>query len=310
MTEGERDVMAESQPTGAEGHDKLLYADGTLILASAAEAAELMLRKIQTESAKYNMRLNQRKCVLLRMNSIHNVYYTDGGAMPVASKAPYLGTSMDARGNPHVEVNARTANTRTVLSKLDICWKRAPVSITWKFRVHDAAIASELLYGLESASLTQAERARLDAFQVSALRKILRVPHPYYPGVSNNRVMVVANQRIRLAGGETMVLMSTRLKDRQIKFLGHLIRASDEDLTKTCTLTAQGSRVCTGWKRAGRPRLKWYDTIMNLAIEMLQERGIIIGDWEAHIRRGEVVSLVMAIAESRSVNDARGRLLT
>ena len=63
MTEGERNITTASQPMGAEGHDKFFYADGTLILASTAEAAELMFRKIQTESAKYNMRFNQRKCV-------------------------------------------------------------------------------------------------------------------------------------------------------------------------------------------------------------------------------------------------------
>ena len=103
--------------------------------------------------------------------------------------------------------------------------------------------------------------------------------------------------------------MSTRLKDRQINFLGHSFRASDEDLTKTCTLPARGNRVCAGWKRVGRPRLKWYDTVMNLAIEMLQEKGITIGDWEAHMRREEVVSLVMTIAESKSVKDTGGRLL-
>ena len=79
-------------------------------------------------------------------------------------------------------------------------------------------------------------------------------------------------------------------------------------MTKTCTLTARGDRVCAGWKRVGRPRLKWYDTVMNLAIEMLQEKGVIIRDWEAHMRRDEVVSLVMTIAESRSVEDTRGRL--
>ena len=177
------------------------------------------------------------------------------------------------------------------------------------FTTLDAVIASKLLHGLESASLTQAEYARLDAFQVSALRKILRVPHPDYSGVSNNRVMEVANPRIRPAGGGTIMLISTRLKDRQVKFLGHLSRASDEDLTKTCTPTARGDRVRAGWKRVGRPRLKWYDTVMNLAIEMLQEKGVIIGDWEAHMRRDEVVSLVMTIAESRSVKNTRGRLL-
>ena len=201
MTEGETNVMAESLPMGAEGHDLFFYADDTLILASTAEAAELMLRKIQTESAKYNVRLNRRKCVLLGMNSIHNVYYADGEAMPVTSKAPYLGTRMDARGNPHVDVSTRIANASIVLSKFDIFWKRAPVSITWELRVHDAVIANKFPYGLESANLTQAEYARLDAFQVNALRRILRVPHPYYSGVSNNRVMEVANQRIRLAGG-------------------------------------------------------------------------------------------------------------
>ena len=73
MIEGERNIMTASQPMGAEGHDKLFYADDMLILASTAEAAELMLRRVQTESAKYNMRFNQRKCVLLRLNSIHNV---------------------------------------------------------------------------------------------------------------------------------------------------------------------------------------------------------------------------------------------
>ena len=35
-----------------DGHDKLLYADDTLILASSRQAAEIMRRKIQEESNK------------------------------------------------------------------------------------------------------------------------------------------------------------------------------------------------------------------------------------------------------------------
>ena len=138
---------------------------------------------------------------------------------------------------------------------------------------------------------------------------MLRIPHPYYCGVSNDRVMELANQRIRLAGGETIVSMSTKLKNRQIKFLGHVIRTSNEDLTKTCTLTEQGNIICAGWKRVGRPRLKWYDTVMNLAIEMLRGKRIIPRDWEADMRREEVISLVIATAESRSAKDTKGRLL-
>ena len=111
------------------------------------------------------MRLNQRKCILLGMNSLGSVQYLDGGYMPVADRAPYLGTNMSAKGDPHFEINTRIAATTVTLNKLDIFWKKAPVSTTWKLRVHDAVIISKLLYGLESASLTNAEYERLDAFQ-------------------------------------------------------------------------------------------------------------------------------------------------
>ena len=78
---------------------------------------------------------------------------------------------MSAKGNPHFEISIRIINTTTTLNKLDLFWKKAPVSTTWKLRVHDAAISSKLLYGLESASLTNAEYERLYSLQIKALRK-------------------------------------------------------------------------------------------------------------------------------------------
>ena len=98
--------------------------------------------------------------------------------MPVADRAPYLGTNMSAKGNPHFELSTRIISTTATLNKLGLFWKKAPVSITWKLRVHDAVIISKLLYGLESASLTNAEYERFDAFQIKALRKMLGITHP------------------------------------------------------------------------------------------------------------------------------------
>eukprot|EP00972_Heterocapsa_arctica_P099090 14623096-Heterocapsa_arctica.AAC.1 len=63
------------------------YADDTLILSSTADAAELMLWTIQSESAKYNLKLNHNKCVLIRMNSVHNVRYADAHNMPMLDSA-------------------------------------------------------------------------------------------------------------------------------------------------------------------------------------------------------------------------------
>ena len=151
-TQEEMFILRNEQQMGMEGHDKLLYADDTIILTSTKQAAEIILHKIEEESGRYNMRLNQNMCILLGMNSLGGVQYIDGGLMPTAERAPHLGTNMSATGNPHFEISTRIINTTTTLNKLDMFWKKAPVSTTWKMRVHGAVISSKLLYGLESAS--------------------------------------------------------------------------------------------------------------------------------------------------------------
>ena len=144
------------------------------------------------------MKLNQSKCILLGMNSLGSVQYLDVGYMPIADRAPYLGTNMSAKGNPRFEIRTRITNTTTTLNKLDLFWKKAPASTTWKLRVHGAVTSSKLLRGLASASLTNAEYERLHSFQMKALRKALGIKHSYHSRVSNEVVMQRSNQRIRL----------------------------------------------------------------------------------------------------------------
>eukprot|EP00972_Heterocapsa_arctica_P041952 6187405-Heterocapsa_arctica.AAC.1 len=54
MTEAELDTLARGQPWRVDP-TRLCYADDTLILSSTADSAELMLHKIQSESAIYNL---------------------------------------------------------------------------------------------------------------------------------------------------------------------------------------------------------------------------------------------------------------
>ena len=247
------------------------------------------------------MKLNQRKCVLLGMNSLGSIQYIDGGHMPVTDRAPYLGTNMSAKGNPHFEISTRIAATTITLNKLDMFWKKAPVSTTWKLRVHDAIIASKLLYGLESASLTKAEYERLDAFQIKALRKMLGIGHSYRSHVSNKVVMETANLRIRLKRGQTIKKMSDKLKDRQIKFMAHLIRSGEEDLTKTCAINHDGSRLNAGYKRTGRPRIKWYDQVMEACLQKLVMLGILLPNWSEYMRHDEAILMVHTAAVEREI---------
>ena len=63
-------------------------------------------------------------------------------------------------------------------------------------------------------------------------------------------------------GGVTLAKLPDKLRDRQIKFLGHIVRSDLNDPVRTSTITEDGSRAKAGFKRVGRPRLKWYDMVI------------------------------------------------
>ena len=76
LTEEETNILNQGKLCKAT-FNKLFYADDTLIMTTATEAAELILHKIPKESAHYNLKLNQSKCCLLRMNAIQTIQDID-----------------------------------------------------------------------------------------------------------------------------------------------------------------------------------------------------------------------------------------
>ena len=111
--------------------------------------------------------------------------------------------------------------------------------------------------------------ARLDAFQIMALRRMLGITHSYHSHVSNEVVMDTANLRIWLEGGKTITKMSDKLVSRQSNCIAHLMRAGEDDLTKTRAIDHNGTRMSAGHKRTGRPRTEWYDQVLNACFDRL-----------------------------------------
>ena len=186
--------------------------------------------------------------------------------MPIADRAPYLGTNMSAKGNPHFEISTRIINTTTTLNELALFWKRAPVSTTWKLRVHDAVISSKLSYGLEPASLTNAEYERLDAFQIHKGSNEHVGNTTFIPPSRKQRSCDAKNKPEDKAEGRQNNYEDVgqkKLINWQMQFMAHLLRAKEDDIIKTCTTNRNGLRISAGFKRTGKPRIKWYDQVMN-----------------------------------------------
>ena len=90
------------------------------------------------------------------MNVIQTIQYEDGQIVPIVNQASHLGTTITAHGNYHAET--KIAASMATLQRLNISWNKTPLPNKWKLRVYDAAIITNLLCGLESASLSNTDK--------------------------------------------------------------------------------------------------------------------------------------------------------
>ena len=130
---------------------------------------------------------------------------------------------------------------------------------------------------------------------------MLGISHSYHSHVSNATVMEVANLRVRLKGGQTITNMSEKLISRQIKFMAHLMRAGEDDLTKTRAMNHNGIRVSAGHKRQGKPRVEWYDQVMNACFDRLIFLGLLLPNWKDEMRRDEAIPIVLEAAAEKEL---------
>ena len=174
----------------------------------------------------------------------------------------------------------RIIATWAALTKLDLLWGKSTAGIKLKIKVYDAVIVAKLMYGLASIPLTKADGRKNNAFQMKGPRKILNVKNPYWSRVSNKKLLERAN--IRLSGelgNKGLKRLSTRRIERQIVLYAHIMEADEDEPMKKISVTEQGERVKTDFRRVGRPRIKWHDASRGHIITLLRKEGILMTKW-------------------------------
>ena len=171
----------------------------------------------------------------------------DGQPVEQVERLVYLGQLITENGKCDEEIKRRIEIARTAYIKMRNVLTNPKLSTSARLRFIKCYVWSTLLYGVETWTISKTSQQRLEAFEVWALRRMLRISWTRH--VTNKEVL-------RLA--DTKKSLFQTVKQRKLSFFGHIMR---HDSLQRNLLEG----MVEGKRGRGRPRLQWSDSNLQWA---------------------------------------------
>lgn len=261
----------------------LRFADDTVLLANTQKDLQKMVQQMCMVCKRYGMELNARKTKVMTINKIKTnedqqlVIFAENEALERVEQYKYLGTWITDDGRCISEIKRRIAIAK------DDFWKckeflRANLNIALKKKLLQTYIFSIVGYGAEDWTYNKDIEGKIRAFELWCYRRILKIS--WTEKMTNEKVLTLMGINENLLN---------RLKERKMKFAGHVLRGSSG---KLLNLILEG--YIEGVRDRGRQRRTWGDdvkewsrtTTMGEAKRMAENRD----EWRGHVanlRNGE-----------------------
>jgi hypothetical protein len=215
-----------------------------------------LLKKLKDESEKAGLMLNLKKTRIMTTGTLHE-FILDITEVEIINCHTFLGTIITRDGYEHKEINRRLSIGRMAITKLEKIMKDRVVTKATKIKIAETIIFPTVTYGSESWTVRKKERTKIDAFELWTWRRILRVPWTEWR--TNISVLEEVKPKRSL---EATIL---RLK---LRYFGHVMRLKGS-LERDIMLGQ-----VAGYRRPGKPRMHWLDSIKEatgLRLEALKE---------------------------------------
>ena len=148
------------------------YADDTTLMEESEEELKSLLMKVKEESEKVVLKLNIQKMKIMASGPITS-WEIDGETV---LDFIFLGSKITADGDCSHEIRRRLLLGRKVMTNLDSILKSRDITLPTKVRLVKAMVFPVIMYGCENWTVKKAECRKIDAFELSCWRRLLRVP--------------------------------------------------------------------------------------------------------------------------------------
>ena len=156
----------------------------------------------------------------------------------------YLGSIISADNGTKKDISTRLSKARSAFARLKPIWKSKVYSKKTKIHIYNSNVKSVMLYGSEYWRIIQSD-LQIKVFQNNCLRRIQGIFWP--EKVRNEDLLKRCNCHS----------IAEELKKRRFRWLGHVLRMTNERLPKVAMRwTPPGKR------KPGRPRTTWRRTVL------------------------------------------------
>lgn len=232
--------------------EDLDFADDIALLSPNQQLMQRKTLKLQELAARTGLKVSTKKSKVMRINGKSTEpIVINGKDLDETDKFTYLGGVVTAQGGGGDDITCRIGKARTAFRKLNRIWKSSNYSIKTKVQLYSSLVKSVLLYGCETWRMNEGDARRLDIFQFTCMRRILKIRWPYV--ISNEDLMKRTKTK----------RVSTEIKTRRWKWIGHVLRMERNSHCRTA-LTWQPE----GKRKRGRPRTTWRRTVERERKEM------------------------------------------
>ena len=172
-----------------------------------------MLDRLDRPSREYSLLINVDKTKVMASDGIACRILIQKDLLEQVDTFPYLGSLITEDGDCTTEFRTRLSRGQAIGASLQKIWKSNSIPISTKTRLMKALVWPVATYGCKSWTLRKNEEARLDAFEMKGLRKILWV----------SRTAKKTNEWVLNKAGVKKELLDT-VKARKLTYYGHSMR--------------------------------------------------------------------------------------